>query len=610
MLTHRHATRRLIALATLLPLLLSSLLPSLAAAQATQEGGHAQVIAQGVGLMPRVPVAWRLTSSEAQPADDAEFFERTLGFAIGADDPILITSDSGVSTLLNDGQALFHPEGAVERRSSTRDADSAYVNIELIVADAVESDESLGSSTLVHASDDFTAPDGTRNLQLTRDTLAAAESASFTPVTDAPSYVYVTRGALQVTDAEGKISEINAGSALAIAGTFDLLAGTSGEASFFIASIGDEVEVPPVLTTTSTADTTGTLEMHLEICNDGLDDPCEPATAADITVPAFHLRSDENWIIPDRAKESDNGSTLTWTDLAVGTYTTGEVEHDTPMDIEGARWNDSDVGWRFRISEGKTTELTLKVGAADDRGETGSLLVTLYDCPAGVDPASEPEACDLATETWDVLVENPGQTTTDTWSLQTDALDLGDSQYWFELLPAETLVFWPDATRQDGLEGYAVGGSPTWEDSYWAVDIPYHGAAEAQVYRLAADNADPEPTAEPTAEAPVGSGLLVISQIDCPFGTDISVDTSTCTTSTDPWEVTVTNDATGQTWSLLSDGVAYDTGTYVLEGLPVGTYSIYVAADETWSVSYSSSVEISDANESYVDVYSVDLQEP
>lgn len=67
--------------------------------------------------MPRVPGAWRMTGSQAAPADEAEFFARTLGFAIGTEDPILLTNgDSGSLTLLHEGQASVHGEGANERR--------------------------------------------------------------------------------------------------------------------------------------------------------------------------------------------------------------------------------------------------------------------------------------------------------------------------------------------------------------------------------------------------------------------------------------------------------------------------------------------------------------
>ncbi len=287
-------------------LVLTSTLPSISLAQtSTAPTGHAQVIAQGVDLMPRVPVAWRMPESQAAPTDEAEFFPRTLGFTIGVDDPILVTDDdSDALTLLHEGEASFHPEGASERRSSTTNATVEYVNIELIVADAVDSPESVGSSRLTFTGEDFRVPRGYRDLQLMRDVLAPAEEGAISGSGDAPSLLYVSGGALQVT------------------------------------------------------------------------------------------------------------------------------------------------------------------------------------------------------------------------------------------------------------------------------------------------------------------GSLVIYQSDCPYGTDPVVDTSACATSTDPWAVTVTNDATGEPWDLLFDGVAYDTGTFVLETLPAGSYSIFVSSNENWSLSYPTNIDVSADDETYVTVSSDDLRAP
>jgi len=714
------------ALLAVLALSLASLLPAVATAQSNPEDGRAQVIAQGVDLMPRVPVAWRLTTSEAAPADEAEYFARTLGFTIGADDPILVTDrDSGANTLLQDGQASFHPEGAVERRASTTDGDAHYVNIELIVADAVATGESLGSSTLVLASNDFTAPSGHRNLQLSGNVLAPGEEDGFARDSGAPYLLYVSDGIVEVTNEGGHSFEIAAGNGGAFAGEVEILAGANQGGTYLIASIGDEVELPPVATQAQADEAaTGTVEISLEACPDGLDADCEPTTNADVTVPAFHHVDDENWIIPDRAKVSDDGTTYTWKDLPAGTYTTGPEEEAIPgVSIDGAEWDDDEQGWVFTVKPRKTTELTLQVVTGDDRGDTGSLLVTLYDCPAGTDPASDDSACEVATKPWNVLIEHPGQGDTTTWSLQDDALDLGDGQYWFELLPAESLVFWPDDARDANLDAYVIAGGPYELGNIWSVDIPYHGAAEAIVYRVEPGDAagsgwltlvqfdcpagtspddlsicetatsprdivlehidtgeswssfadaeaesdaqfffpelpagdysisgyDPSGTDEvyfsgdvgfgdgapivmiaadadhdlfvyvvpagdtpddPTEEPVGGTGSLVIAQLDCPYGTDISVDTSACDTSASPWAVTVTNTETGESWSLLDNGSAWDSGTYVLEALPAGSYAISVASNGNWDVSYPGSVEVTADDETYVDVYSVDLRVP
>ncbi len=365
-------------------LVLMSLVPSVSLAQT---GGaatsHAQVIAQGVDLMPRARVVWRVTGSEAMPADEAGFHPRTLGFTIGLDDAFLITDgDSGANTLIDAGEAAFHKEGASERRSSTSNRDIDYVNIELIVADAVETSESLGSSDLLFAGDDFRAPRGNRDVHLTRDVLAPDENGAFAATSNSPYLLYVTNGVVHVTDETGTVSELSEGDVAEFEGDIALLPVDDQGATWMIASIGDEVELPPLPTPTTTpeADESGTLEMRLELCPDGFEEACVPTTNEEITVPAFHHVDDENWIIPDRANLTEDDTVYTYDDLPIGDYTTGPEDASQPgLRIEGATWDDELKGWVFEIVEDETTVLTLQI--APEADETGSFLVTLYDCP-------------------------------------------------------------------------------------------------------------------------------------------------------------------------------------------------------------------------------------
>ena len=102
----------------------------------------------------------------------------------------------------------------------------------------------------------------------------------------------------------------------------------------------------------------------------------------------------------------------------------------------------------------------------------------------------------------------------------------------------------------------------------------------------------------------------MIEQVDCDYGTDPSVDTSTCALTTQPWTVTLTNSETGASYSLLDDGWAYDSGTYVIEALPAGNYSIAVHANGNWEVFGPGSVDVTADDETYVTIYSVDLRAP
>jgi hypothetical protein len=120
----------------------------------------------------------------------------------------------------------------------------------------------------------------------------------------------------------------------------------------------------------------------------------------------------------------------------------------------------------------------------------------------------------------------------------------------------------------------------------------------------------------PDDDEPAGdTGSLVIMQVDCPYGTDITTDASPCVLSTQPWEVEVTNTDTGETWSIFNDGWEYDSGTWVIEALPAGVYEVTVYANDNWDIWYDGIsgddlIEITATDETYATIYSVDRREP
>lgn len=112
-------------------------------------------------------------------------------------DPVLVSDEATDRHVpLDEGEASFHAEGARERRSSTTNDPVDYVNFELIVADAVDSPESVGSSRLTFAGDGFRAPRGHRDVQLVRDVLGPEEEGAISGTSEAPSLLYVSDGAL------------------------------------------------------------------------------------------------------------------------------------------------------------------------------------------------------------------------------------------------------------------------------------------------------------------------------------------------------------------------------------------------------------------------------
>lgn len=533
---------------------------------------------------------------------------------------------------------------------------------------------------------------------------------------------------LQITPSDGDSVELGAGSFTEFTDEIEILAGANQGATWLIASVGSEVDIPPV-PTPAPSTKTGTLEIQLELCPDGFDDACEPTTTENVTVPAFHNIEDKNWIIPDRADVSDDETTYTYKGLPAGRYTTGP-EEDAPdnVNLDGARWSDDNEGWDFRIRADRTTTLRLQVipetnsdtgsivvtlydcpegsdpasstsdcatssdpwnipfsptGAsslddvlrllddATDLGDgtylfedlpavtwefspdndgpegplglhvegdayllgdngmwaidlepgdnaevfiyrvlssetTGSLFITLYDCPDGSDPTTSVDGCEISSDPWNVGVSNIGQSSRDDWTLFNDAIDMGDGTWWFELLPATPLSIFPAGLEPSGeFDVYVSGDVEGFGDDTWVVTIPGAGAAEISLYRVYPGD-EPVPTEEPTT----GTGSLVITQYDCPYGTDIAVDTSPCELTASPWDVLVTNLDTGESLLMMIDGVAYDSGTYVFESLPAGTYSVITMGNGNWSVSHPTTVAVTADDETYLTIYSVDLREP
>lgn len=131
------------------------------AAQSSNTGeASVQVWGEGSDLVPSVPVAWRVIRQTAKPAGEAEFFNRTVGFIYNVEgETIEVTNQTqGTWEVLTDsaGEAsvAFNREQDAQRRASTTALDVAYLNFDLIVADAVEDPETVGTGELLAWTDE------------------------------------------------------------------------------------------------------------------------------------------------------------------------------------------------------------------------------------------------------------------------------------------------------------------------------------------------------------------------------------------------------------------------------------------------------------------------
>jgi hypothetical protein len=203
------------------------------------------VIAQGVSEMPAPQIAWRVVRDTAELPGSAEYESRALGFALAAEDAILISNRSiGQQTLLAQGEASFVPAGSDERRESMGDTATSLYRIALVPAD--QANEAAGDE-LIHGGAPFDAPSGRRDVSLVAErglctlrdsgrsiTRTAGDSNGF------PILIVVTDGTLEIMPRAGEPVRLEAGQAIEISPTVTLksLLNTDRCTSYVIAVIG------------------------------------------------------------------------------------------------------------------------------------------------------------------------------------------------------------------------------------------------------------------------------------------------------------------------------------------------------------------------------------
>ncbi len=203
------------------------------------------VIAQGVSEMPASRIAWRVLRDTAEVPGAAEFESRALGFAVAAEDAILVSNrGTGQQALLAQGEASFVPIGSDERRESMGETATRLFRIALVPAE--QAGEAAGDE-MIHAGAPFDAPDGRRDVSLVAErglctlrdsgrsiTRTAGDSNGF------PILVVVIEGLLEVTPREGEPVRLDTGQALEIVPpvTLKSLLNTDRCTSYVIAVIG------------------------------------------------------------------------------------------------------------------------------------------------------------------------------------------------------------------------------------------------------------------------------------------------------------------------------------------------------------------------------------
>ena len=162
--------------------------------------GHAQVIAQGVTAMPD-EAAWRVVFHSIDPGGAAELSAGGPGFIL-VDTGGVIVEEGTRSTLLAPAEAAFHAS-PTSRLIPIGERPTGVFALDLVPPDAVAN---AGDGIPVFASDPFSAPDGTRDIDLVRDLLEPGESTTVIG-NEAPVLVLVTLGAVRAEATLGEICD-------------------------------------------------------------------------------------------------------------------------------------------------------------------------------------------------------------------------------------------------------------------------------------------------------------------------------------------------------------------------------------------------------------------
>lgn len=582
--------RRLARLVAVVVLVLTAAAPLLVAAfqglaadAPSPASGHAQVIAQGVAPMPATELAWRVVLDTAETPERAEVEERALGFVV-TDRAPLIVDDPGAGTeaRLAPGEALFVAGGAGQRRASLDGADAPYYRVALVPADRAAE---AGGDRLVLDGDPFAAPVGRAfDLDLVRDVLAPNEETTL-PATGTQTLVVATTGTVEVEEGNAGSLPVRLAAGQAATFTEELAIFGVGDrgGTFVAATIGPEVPAAPAppTPTPTPAPEYGTVSLRVLGCPQGVSADsavargfgdevagCEPTALVDD--PTLTLAGG----VPLRPDQPDSTSgTYTWTGLISGPFPLGPLS--LPRGYDRALFVDGD---------GAVVEPALfAVGAAPFdamatlylfRGETGSLTLGFFACPAGMTRETlAGDFCEGSGGEFTVEITTPNGET-----IGRDDADEATGAFltWSEL-PA-------------GRYAVRVTRLPSGYDDYLIPVADFD--AETAVYRI--DVGGEQPASQFNAfflqVEEAGTGSITVRVFDCPPGMgrgDFVGDICQAASGFDLRLSPPTGDALGladakfggnvATWSDLA------AGTYVVEQttMPAGSNDVYAPGADT-----------------------------
>ncbi len=399
--------------------------------------GHAQVVTQGIDDLPDGEVVWRVVERTASPRTEAQPGRRVLGFVLATEDPVLltnITEDGQVDVArLAPGESFLVTAGTRQIRASLTDQEVTYLTFELVAAE--DADDTNGGK-LLFVSDEFTAPDGKRDIDLVRNVLAAGEQASV-PDTGESVAILATEGAIDILPSGGRGRTLEAGESaifepgeleIEAVGTTATAAGVraqiatltnslqgddDGNAAYIIAVIGPEIPPPPIqpLPTETATEVppieepeavTGSITLYVYDCPEGM--------TLETLVPEYCVvsRGGYDFVLGGPigevglAQAIDLGGAWLWQELPLGAYYLYEsILPDGYMTYfipgSAAVGGSADEGYSVAIDE-SAPDIGLNVFHLQSAPKSGSITVELFLCPDNqIAGDYNPADCTMAT---------------------------------------------------------------------------------------------------------------------------------------------------------------------------------------------------------------------
>jgi hypothetical protein len=280
--------------------------------------GHAQVIAQGVTSMPD-EAAWRVVFHSIDPGGAAELSAGGPGFIL-VDTGGVIVEEGTRSTLLAPAEAAFHAS-PTSRLIPIGERPTGVFALDLVPPDAVAN---AGDGIPVFASDPFSAPDGTRDIDLVRDLLEPGESTTVIG-NEAPVLVLVTLGAVRAEATDGSTASLRVGEASTFSGDVVLTAEGQVPSTVIAAVIGREAPVAAVAGTpgaTPVPVSVGSVQVTAYACPPLVEpDQASPGRCLrDPEVVALELAMDDGAALRDVGPSTERQGLPTWVGLAGGDY--------------------------------------------------------------------------------------------------------------------------------------------------------------------------------------------------------------------------------------------------------------------------------------------------